>query len=83
MRVMDVLISTHSIHYNGVRAKQIKEARGKFTLQPKESRWTPNLQLFKLYKYRGHVDPDREARGVHGQTGGVLHGESVQHDPCS
>ena len=83
MRVMDVLISTHSIHYNGVRAKQIKEARGKFTLQPKESRLTPNLQLCKLYYYRGHIYSDRKARGVPGQTGGVLHGESVQHDPCS
>jgi len=35
-RVMDVFITTYSIHYNGVRAKQIKEIRGKFTLQPKE-----------------------------------------------
>ena len=35
---MDVLVTTCSIHYNGVKAKQIKEARGKFTLQPKESK---------------------------------------------
>ena len=44
---MDVLVTTHSIHYNGVRAKQVKEARGKFTLQPRESRTGGNDNIFE------------------------------------
>ena len=44
---MDVLVTTHSIHYNGVRGKQVKEARGKFTLQPKESRAGLNDTVFE------------------------------------
>ena len=36
-RTLAVLVTAHSVHYNGVEARLIKLARGQFTLQPKES----------------------------------------------
>eukprot|EP00092_Neocalanus_flemingeri_P008907 GFUD01009582.1.p1 GENE.GFUD01009582.1~~GFUD01009582.1.p1 ORF type:complete len:767 (-),score=186.34 GFUD01009582.1:232-2472(-) len=55
-RTMSVLVSSYSIHYNGVKAKQIKEARGQFTLQPKEKDTlvltvTPGEYMDKLVEY--------------------------------
>jgi len=56
IRTMDIFLSTYSIHYNGVRAKQIKQAKGKFTLQPKEKDTliltvNPGEYLDKLVEY--------------------------------
>ena len=44
-RTLAVLVTAHSVHCNGVEARLIKQARGQFTLQPKESQCIVTIVL--------------------------------------